>query len=973
MEIDLSQLDRQLEGELKTDDLHKAIYAVDASVYREKPIAVAFPKSVKDIQNLVTFSQRYNTSLIPRAAGTSLAGQCVGNGIVVDTSRYMTRLVTIDADRKTARLQPGIIRDDLNRTLQPYGLFFAPNTSTSNRCMLGGMIGNNSSGTTSIKYGVTRDKVLRLECVLSDGSLVEFGELSKAEFLDKMKLETLEGEIYRGIYSRLTDDEIKDELIKNLPKDSIHRRNTGYAVDELLKNELFSTLPNQFNMCKLLTGSEGTLAFTTEVTVALDSLPPTKSALIAAHFTSVEDCLRAVAPVMTQSLFTCEMMDKTILDCTKSSLKYNSYRFFIHDDPQAILLLELRADTEEKLQGQIETLLKVVESQTKSYAQPVLRGEEPAMAIELRKAGLGLLGNIQSDRKAVACIEDTAVAIEDLADYIMEFTAITKAYDQELVYYAHAGAGELHLRPMLNLKKSSDVKNFRRITDDIAKLVKKYNGSFSGEHGDGRVRAEFIGEVVGEKNLKLFEEIKDLFDPHNIFNPGKIVRPVKMDTSFRYEPDRQEPEFDTLLNFSDDGGLLRAAEKCNGTGECRKSVEAGGTMCPSYRATKNEKDSTRARANALRDFLTHNSAPNKFDSEALKEVLDLCISCKGCKSECPSNVDMAAYKAEFTYQYQKLHGQSLRSKVFAENNKFNKLGSIWPGLTNAVFKNPLTSRFIKSVLGVAAERSLPLLSKRSLRKWIQSGELQLRPSTKPIKSIYLFVDEFTDYLDTTIGVDAIELLVHLGYEVRIVEHEESGRSHVSKGFLEEAKVLSNANIAIFKDIISAETPLIGIEPSAILTFRDEYLRLANKREEAGKLAKNTLLIDEFLAAEIEAGHITAEQFTDKAKTIKIHGHCHQKSLSNIKHTFDILNLPKNYTVIIIPSGCCGMAGSFGYEKEHYAVSMQIGEQTLLPAVRKAADEVIITANGTSCRHQIEDGAGRQALHPVTVLKQALIN
>lgn len=967
---DLDQLANALKGEFHTDRLQKDLYAVDASVYRDIPLAVAFPKDKNDIKTLIKFCHDHNASLIPRSAGTSLAGQCVGNGIVVDISKHFTEIINVDPDQKTVTLQPGIIRDDLNRYLSEYDLFYSPNTSTSNRCMIGGMVGNNSSGTTSIKYGVTRDKILELHTILSDGSEAVFGEISKVEFQEKLKLDSLEGEIYRGIYKRLSQKDVQHELKKSLPKESIHRRNTGYAVDELLKNEVFSALPDKFNMCKLLAGSEGTLAFTTGIKAKLDAVPPEQAAVVAAHFERIEDCLRAVEPVMQHDLYTCEMMDKIILDRTKSSLKYKHYRFFLKGDPKAVLLLETRANSEKQLQKQVDEILKTLSGKTKSYANPVLTGDGPAKAAELRKAGLGLLGNIQSDRKAVACIEDTAVAIPDLADYILEFKDITSQYDQELVYYAHAGAGELHLRPLLNLKKSGDVKNFRRITEDIAKLVKKYNGSLSGEHGDGRVRAEFIETIVGEKNIELFEAIKDLFDPKNIFNPGKIVRTDPMDTALRYEVDREEPKIETLMDFSDKGGILSAAEDCNGTGECRKSVEAGGTMCPSYRATKNEKDSTRGRANALREFLTNSEQPNKFDHEELKEVMDLCISCKGCKNECPSNVDMAAYKAEFTHQYQKDHGKSLRSKVFARNHTFNKLGAIMPSLTNAMFTNTVTSKMIKSTLNVAQERSLPKISKKSLTKRIKSGELNLVPEKK-LKSVYLFVDEFSQHLDTEIGVDAIKLLVHLGYEVKIVDHAESGRAHISRGFLDEAKSLADKNITTFKDIISGETPLIGIEPSSILTFRDEYLRLADNRDEAETLSGNVFIIDEFLASEIEAGNISSEQFTTKAKTVKIHGHCHQKAMSNIKNTFDVLNLPENYKVTLIPSGCCGMAGSFGYESEHYDISMQIGEQSLLPAVRKAEKDTIISSNGTSCRHQIEDGTRREARHPVSILWEAL--
>lgn len=971
MKDKLQDLAKNLQGEFYIDALLKALYATDASVYRELPLAVALPKTTEDLQQLIDFASKHTTSLIPRAAGTSLAGQCVGDGIVVDISKYFTRIFQLNDKDKTVRLQPGVIRDDLNRYLEPFSLFFAPNTSTSNRCMIGGMAGNNSSGTTSIKYGVTRDKIIAMKCLLSDGSEVTFEAITPEEFQKKCKQQDLEGKIYRELYELLKPKEVQEEIHRQFPKGDIHRRNTGYAIDELITSEVFSEATEKLNICKLLAGSEGTLAFTTELTLQLDDLPPKHSALVAAHFKSIEDCLAAVEPVMAHSLFTCEMMDKTILDCTKNNLKYKDNRFFITEDPQAILMLEVRDHHQKDLEIQLQVLLKELEENTKSYANPVLTGEQIEMAIELRKAGLGLLGNMDGDEKAVACIEDTAVSIPHLANYINEFTAIMKNFGQRAVYYAHAGAGELHLRPILNLKVSKDVKLFKEITHAVAQLVKKYNGSLSGEHGDGRVRAEFIEEMVGKKNYQLFVEVKKIFDPQHIFNPGKIVFAAPMETSLRYQPDRQEPEIETFQDFSDSNGILRAIEKCNGTGDCRKSVEAGGTMCPSYRATKNEKDTTRGRANVLREFLTQSDRPNKFNHQEIKEVLDLCISCKGCKSECPSNVDMATYKTEFLYQYQKENGFSFRNKLFANNNKANQLGAKFSGITNSLFTHKISSGIIKKMMGVAPERSLPKVAKKSLRQLIDTGKIQLIPQQK-IGSVYLFIDEFTNLLDTNIGIDAIELLVGLGYEVKVVAHEESGRSYISKGFLEEAQRLANKNINIFKDIISEEIPLVGIEPSAILSFRDEYLRLAEHRQDASVLAKKTFLIEEFLSAEIEKGKITSAQFSSEKKIIKIHAHCHQKAMSNVKHTFDLLNLPENFKVTIIPSGCCGMAGSFGYEKEHYEISMQIGEQSLFPAVRKAEKNTIIVANGTSCRHQIKDGTQKNAHHPVSILKDFLL-
>ncbi|WP_109300800.1 FAD-binding and (Fe-S)-binding domain-containing protein [Aquimarina sp. AU474] len=967
----LNSLGNQIEGELHYDQLTKTLYATDASVYRRIPEAVVFPKSISDLKKVIEFASEYKIGIIPRTAGTSLAGQCVGEGIVVDVSKYFTNIISLDEQQKTVTVEPGVIRDDLNRFLKPYGLFFGPNTSTSNRCMIGGMVGNNSSGTTSIQYGVTRDKVVALQTLLSDGSEAGFSEIPSSLFHEKRKLNTLEGKVYNEIYSSLLPGSVQEQIKAQFPKPDIHRRNTGYAIDELISSDVFTDDDTRFNMCKLLSGSEGTLAFTTRITLQLDELPPRESLIIAAHFHSIDDCMNAIVPIMEHSLFTCEMMDKTILDCTKNNIEQLKNRFFIVDDPEAILLLELRSNSSTDLENQKNDVLHTLNISKLSYANPILKGKEIDQALELRKAGLGLLGNIVGDKKAVACIEDTAVAIPDLANYISEFTAIMKKYDQQAVYYAHAGAGELHLRPILDLKKSEDVVLFKKITDDVASLVKKYKGSMSGEHGDGIVRAGYIPFMIGKENYKIIEHIKKVFDPDNIFNPGKIVDAYPMDKKLRYEIDRTEPKIETIFDFSDSMGILRAAEKCNGSGDCRKSVEAGGTMCPSYRATKNEKDTTRGRANALREFLTNTEKANKFDNKELKEVFDLCLSCKGCSSECPSNVDVATLKAEFEYQYQQKNGISLRTKLFANNNRLNELGRIVPGLTNFIFKNNFTSGVMKSALGIAKQRSLPLLSKESLRSWCKNNLEKLQPSN-PIKTIYFFVDEFTNHLDSEIGVDAITLLTELNYEIRIVNHKESGRTFISKGLLEQAKILANENINIFCDLVSSETPIIGLEPSAILTFRDEYLRLGENKEKAVSLSENTFLIDEFLAREIEIGNVTSDHFSNETKTIKLHGHCHQKALSNIHNTFKLLNLPKNFKVTIIPSGCCGMAGSFGYEKEHYEISMQVGEQILFPTVRKTSVDTIIAAVGTSCRHQIMDGTTRQALHPVSIMRNALL-
>ena len=967
----LLKLRQDLEGDVRFDNLTKTIYATDASVYRKIPLGAAFPKTVDDIKTIVRFANNENIGLIPRTAGTSLAGQCVGDGLVVDVSKHFTKIISVDEVNKQITLQPGVIRDELNQYLKPYGLFFGPNTSTSNRCMVGGMVGNNSSGTTSIQYGVTRDKIISMKTILSDGSEAEFGRISAEDFKKKQNGNTLEASLYDNIYKELVNKEIAKEVIDHFPKPEIHRRNTGYAVDELLKSQIFGGKEAYFNMAELLCGSEGTLAFTTEITVQLDDLPPALSAMVVTHYTSLEDCLMDVVPVMEHPLHLCEMMDKVILDCTKNNRTQLANRFFVEGDPAALLMLQVSAHTEEELKGIIASLIATIEKSGLSYSNPVLFGDQIAKAIELRKAGLGLLGNIVGDMKAVACIEDTAVALPDLKNFIAEFSEIMKGYGQSAVYYAHAGAGELHLRPILNLKKSSDVGLFRSITTDVAKLTKKYKGSFSGEHGDGIVRAEFIPIMIGDKNYQLLRRIKSYFDPKGIFNPGKIVDAYPMDKSFRYEIDREEPDIKTFMDFSDSEGILKAAEKCNGSGDCRKTHHMNGGMCPSYHATKNEKDTTRGRANTLREFLTNpnSTAKNSFDSPEIKEAFDLCLSCKACASECPSNVDVSTLKAEFLYQYQEANGYPLRGKLFAYNTKLNGLASKVSGLTNAIYDSKFLGGLLKKSSGVAKERSLPNVYSFNFDKHLQKSNIE---NTKSKKKVVLYIDEFTKYLDIEVGKDAIELLARLGYDVELF-YAESGRTFLSKGFLKQAQKLAIKNIKELKKFAEAGLPILGLEPSAILSFRDEYKRMTSDKTTAQIIADHSFLIEEFLAKEIADGSLKSADFTEEVRDIKIHNHCHQKALSNQKVTFDVLNLPANYKVTIIASGCCGMAGSFGYEEEHYETSMKIGGLKLFPAVSKSSAETIIAANGTSCRHQIFDGTKRIAKHPVSILKEALLN
>ncbi|MBS1918505.1 MAG: FAD-binding protein [Bacteroidetes bacterium] len=971
----LSGLATQLEGEFYFDDAMRTLYATDASAYRELPLAVAIPKSTDDIKKLIAFAHQQKTSLIPRTAGTSLAGQVVGNGIVVDVSKNFTQILEFNKEEKWVRVQPGVIRDELNMFLKPYGFLFGPETSTANRAMIGGMVGNNSCGSNSIIYRSTREHLLEVKAILSDGSDAEFKTIGIDEFHSKCELTNLEGNIYKTVRSILSNYDNQVEIRKEYPKKSVERRNTGYAIDVLLDSAPFTAGEKDFNFCKLIAGSEGTLAFITEIKLNIVPLPPKEVGLLCVHFNSIDESLRANLIALKYNPSASELIDHYILECTKGNIEQSKNRFFVQGDPGAILVIEYARNSREE----IDTITKNVEAEMRAaglgYHFPVLYGDDTKKIWALRKAGLGLLGNMPGNDKAVPVIEDTAVDVNDLPQYIREFNEILKKYGLHSVHYAHAGSGEIHLRPILNLKTEAGNKMFRTIAEEIAALVKKYNGSLSGEHGDGRLRGEFIERMVGKKNYGLIREIKRSWDPENIFNPGKIVDTPPMNTMLRYKPGQQTPEFKTLFRFYNQD-ILQHAEQCNGSGDCRKTHLSGGTMCPSFMATRNEKDTTRARANILREFLTNSTKENRFDNKEIYEVMDLCLSCKGCKSECPSNVDVAKLKAEFMQHYYDANGVPFRSKLIANFSASAKLGAMIPGIYNFFVKNNFTGNLIKKFSGFATQRSMPLMYRTTLKKWY-SGHRRSdvgRQTSDNRRLIYLFCDEFTNFNDTEIGIKSILLLEKLGYDVIIPDHEESGRTWLSKGLIRDAKKIINKNISLLGPLINQTTPLIGIEPSAILTFRDEYIDLADDEnfEAAKNLSKNVFTIDEFIATEIDKGNIKKEQFTKQKKSVQLHGHCQQKALSSVAPSVKLLSFPENYSVTTIPSGCCGMAGSFGYEKEHYDLSMKIGELVLFPAVRKQTEDVIIAAPGTSCRHQIKDGTSRKALHPVEVLYEALL-
>ena len=975
----LAELAGRLEGEVRADDVARAIYSTDASEYQERPLAVALPRTEADVRELVRFAAAHRVPLVPRAAGTSLAGQVVGGGIIVDAGRHLDRIVSLNAAAAKVRVQPGVVRNDLNRFLAPHGLFFAPETSTANWAMVGGMVGNNSCGSNSIAWGTTRDHLVSVRGFLADGSEAAFGPLAPGEFAAKCEgPDSLETRLYRMARELLGDPATRAMIRAAFPRPEVTRRNTGYALDALMDAAALDPASERpFNFSTLLAGSEGTLCFGVEYELNLIPLPP-PGALLCVHCGSVEEALRATLVVMRPDrdpagrATACELIDDKILACTKDNLEQARNRSFVVGDPGAVLVVEMRDADEAVLAARLRGLEAELRRAGLGYAYPLLTGAEAHKVWELRRAGQGLINNLPGDKKPREIVEDTAVAVTDLPAYIAEFDRLlAEKYGIDCVHYAHAGAGELHLRPLFDLRSPAGLAMFRSVATDVAALVKKYRGSLSGEHGDGRLRGEFVRAMVGDECYALFRRVKRAFDPEGIFNPGKIVDAPPMDTQLRILPGEVEPRHETLFRFAEAGGILRAAEKCTGVGQCRKPAAAGGTMCPSYMATLDEEHTTRARANVLRQALADPAAADPWTRPELAAVMDLCLSCKACKSECPSNVDMARLKAEWEQHRHDSHGVPWRSRLVAGSAAMLRRAAIAPWAYNLAVTAPGVSAVVKRVLGFAQARSLPRLPGTTLRGWWRrrggtagSGRLG---------RVHFFADEFTDTLDAGIGIKAIELLERLGWEVVIPEHVDSGRAQFSQGLVREARDLAARNVELLAGVVSAAEPLVGVEPSAILSFRDEYPDLVPVPlvEKAKQLAGGALLFDEFLARAAAAGRIGPDAFTADSRHVLVHGHCHHKALASMEPTVAILSLPRHYSVEVIPSGCCGMAGSFGYEREHFEVSMKIGELVLFPAVRAAAADAILAAAGTSCRHQIADGTGRRPLHPAEILHAAL--
>ncbi|MBR5727713.1 MAG: FAD-binding protein [Muribaculaceae bacterium] len=1001
--------------ELYTDSLHKIAYSTDGSVYREVPTGVAYPETVDDIRQLLSLARERHTHLIPRAGGTSLAGQVVGSGIVVDISRHWTHILEINAGERWARVEPGVIRDELNLALKPHGLFFSPETSTSNRCCIGGMMGNNSCGTHSLVYGSTRHHVLEAVGVLSDGTIETFKTYTVAEleqrfgeaFWQKAEPASLIEGIYAQLLSMALDEDTVQLIEANYPDADLRRRSCGYALDEVIADLHNASKPlrkRTVNLCQLLSGSEGTLAFITEVKVSLDPLPPRDIMVLCAHCRSLEASFEANLVALRHSPTAIELMDGEILRLSWGNVEQERNRFFVKGDPEALLITELRADRREDLDAMADALEAdlmssgLVETCTRVYGNDVSR------VWALRKAGLGVLSSMKGDAKPTGVIEDTAVSPRYLPAYMKDFSALLDRLHARCVYYGHISTGELHLRPILNLKSPEDRALFRQIAHGTALLVKKHRGSLSGEHGDGRLRGEFIRLLYGDATYELMRLVKHCWDPDGLLNLHKIVDTLPMDAMLRYDVgqtyaiEAQLGGEATVMNWKaafdecDTEGatgarnevhaLMCSVEQCNGAGDCRKSDLMGGTMCPAYRVSRDETRSTRGRANVLRELLTRGWASEVFngarsngnvlDIPELKQVLDECLACKGCRSECPSNVDMTRLRAELLQHWYDRHATPRRSWLVARMAQIESLGAFVAPLYNLVAQWRPSASLVKGLVGFAQQRTIPSLSRRSMRQLVADETKLHTPGSKG--KVYLLADEFTDHQEAKLGLTFARLLLRLGYEVEVPRHVESGRAAISKGCLRLAQRHARKNYALLHGIIDEQHPLVGIEPSCILSFRDEYPDLVAPADRHGaqEMARHCLLYDEFLVREMQAGRISAADFSDDVMDIWLHGHCHQKALVGIDKTVQALGLLSGAKIHVIPSGCCGMAGSFGYEKEHYRTSIAIGEQVLFPALRQAMAQTgetptFIAAPGTSCRQQILDGTGYHAVHPIEIL------
>lgn len=968
------ELTTYVQGEVYFDDMSRGIYSTDASNYQIEPVAVCVPKDEEDVKTAIKIANGNGISILPRGGGTSLAGQTVGASLVLDFSKYMNKILEVNPAEKWARVQPGLVRDELNSVIAQHGLQFAPDPATGNRANIGGMVGANSSGTRSIIYGKTVDHVLETKVLLADGTILQLKEISPDEYKNRMSGDKRESEIYRKIKKII--DSNRDEIEKRYPK--VMRRVAGYNLDEFIYTD-------RWNLSKLIVGSEGTLATLLEAKLNLVPLPKYTS-LCVVHFANLLESLRATQQILAFKPSAVEILDKTLLSLARKSRTTSNLCGFLQGDPESILVVEFYGDSSEEILQRPKEMISHLQNNKLGYAYPIFSDKSDQTNIwSVRKSGLGLLLGMRGDRKPVPFIEDTCVPVKVLPEYIDQVIQICKSHGTEVILYAHASVGVLHVRPVLNLKLQEDIEKMKTISDQTFDLVKKYGGSFSSEHGDGLQRSAYLEKFYGTQIYNAFKEIKMLFDPHNLMNPDKIVDSPPIDQNFRYGIDYKTPKVETEFQFRNDDGFAGAVEMCSGVGACRKTQI--GTMCPSYIATRDEEHSTRGRANALRLAMTGKFGEDGLTSQRLHDVLDLCLSCKACKSECPSNVDMAKLKSEFLQKYYDKHGTTLRDRMIGDSSKMSvRFSGILAPIVNGIQSTALFKMVQEKYIGIDKRRTLPKYASQTFHHWFThrptTPTIPLRPSlikegeSKGVvakgvgggqKKVVLFDDTYMNYHEPNIGKSAVELLEFCGYEVILAKAGCCQRPRISHGFLRDAKRDGLKTLQVLDGYISQGLKIVVCEPSCASALTDDLSDLIADENLGKRISENVMMIDEFLNQEIQSGRLTC-QFTSPFENIYIHGHCHQKALYGTSSMKSVLAKVSGLKVTEINSGCCGMAGSFGYEKEHYDLSLKIGEDRLFPALRSLPKDSAVISCGFSCRHQIHDVLGLKPIHWVEAMK-----
>ncbi len=950
------ELRNRVTGDVSFDDITLGIYATDASIYQITPVALVLPRDENDVIAAVETAAMHSVSILPRGGGTSLGGQGVGPSMIIDFTRYMNQILELNVKERWVRVQPGLVLDELNAALKEHGLHFAPDPATSDRAAIGGIIGNNSSGTRSIVYGITRDHVLGLKTLLSDGSILQLKETTPEAYNEQTKetgSKRRQAEIFSGFKAII--DTNRDEIEKRFPK--VMRRVQGYNLDAFINTD-------RWNLAKLIVGSEGTLGVILDATLNLEPLPKSK-VLCTIHFAELLDAIRAVAPILEHQPSAVEIMDTDVIIRARENLSIRPLTGFIKGDPRAILLVEFFGETPQEAMQKAEKLAASLKNQKLGYTWPIIpEPAEQAKVWSVRKSGLGLLLGIKGDRKPLPFIEDVCVPIEVLPEYIDQVLKFCKERGVPVAMYAHASVGTIHVRPVLNLKHQEDIDNMKAIAEFAFGLVTGYGGSWSGEHGDGRVRSPFLERFFGERLYNAFREVKKLFDPAGLMNPGPIIDPNPMDQDLRYGANYKTFAEPTEYHFREDGSFAASVEMCTGVGACRQKLT--GTMCPSYRATLDEEHSTRGRANALRLAMTGQLGTSDMTGNRLFEVMDLCLSCKSCKSECPSNVDLSRLKGEFLQRYRDAHGIPLRERIIANTPALARIfsGPLAPAV-NLLQKTRLFKKVMGVVAGFDMRRNQPDYATVPLPKWFRE-----RPQVnRHHREVVLFDDTYMRYHQTHVGISAVELLESCGYKVTLADAGCCQRPRISHGFLRDAKSAGEKTLRNLDKFIQQGLTIVVCEPGCCSSLTDDLPDLIDDEQLGNRIKENVMMIDEFLKREITGGNLRCE-FTSPHKKILIHGHCHQRSLYGITAMKNLLEMVPDLSVSEIDSGCCGMAGSFGYEREHYDLSMQIGNSQLFPAIRNRQDGTTVVACGFSCRHQIADGTGVEPLHWVEVIRGA---